>query len=140
MERHNLEEGKKNSARLGAYLIFIDESGFMLTPTVHRTWSPVGQTPLLRHRHRNDRLSFVSGLSVSPRRYHLGLYGEFFLDNSSTHRGIMIKVALERQGHHGIFQASQPPRFGPHVSVRRLRDMRFLGPIIGGVHFVLHAE
>lgn len=53
----------------------------MLAPTVHRTWSSVGQTPLLRHRHRNDRLSFVSRLSVSSRRYHLGLYGMFFWDN-----------------------------------------------------------
>ena len=81
VESHRVGRGKKNFARLGAHLIFIDESGFMLTPTVHRTWAPAGHTPLLRHRYRNDRLSFISGLSVSPRRFHLGLYGMFFFDN-----------------------------------------------------------
>jgi hypothetical protein len=118
LDGDGLGEGKKNFTRLGAHLIFIDESGFMLTPTVHRTWAPVGQTPLLRHRQRNDRLSFISGLSISPRRYHLGLYGMFFwdnigqeevclfiqevlrhlrgrvialVDNNNTHRGTMIK-------------------------------------------------
>jgi len=118
MERNYLEEGKKNSARLGAHLIFIDESGFMLTPSVRRTWAPVGQTPLVRHHFANDRISVISGISVSPLRHRLGLYGLFFrdnigqdevaaflrvvlhhlrghvialLDNSITHRGSMIR-------------------------------------------------
>ena len=47
MEGHELEEGKENASWLGAHLIFIDESGFMLTPTVRRTWAPVGCTPLI---------------------------------------------------------------------------------------------
>lgn len=81
MEGHCLERGKKNFSHLGAHLIFIDESGFMLTPTVRRTWAPVGQTPLVRHHYRNDRVSFISGLSVSPLRFHFGLYGMFFFDN-----------------------------------------------------------
>ena len=81
MERHNLEEGKKNSARLGAYIVFCDESGFMLTPTVRRTWAPVGCTPLIHHRYANDRLSVISGISVSPNRKRLGLFGMFFWDN-----------------------------------------------------------
>jgi hypothetical protein len=29
--------GKKSAARLGAHLVFADESGFMLIPTVRRT-------------------------------------------------------------------------------------------------------
>ncbi len=81
MEGQHLEEGKKNSARLGAYLIFIDESGFMLTPTVRRTWAPVGCTPLIRHHFANDRISVIAGISVSPTRKRLGLFGMFFWDN-----------------------------------------------------------
>ena len=53
----------------------------MLTPTVRRTWSPIGTTPLLRHQFRNDRISVISGLSVSPGRQRLDLYGMFFWDN-----------------------------------------------------------
>jgi transposase len=81
VERHNLEEGKKTSARLGAYLIFIDESGFMLTPTVRRTWAPVGCTPFIRHHYANGRISVIAGISVSPNRKRLGLFGMFFYDN-----------------------------------------------------------
>jgi putative transposase len=76
-----VEEDKKNSARLGAYLIFIDESGFMLTPTVRRTWAPVGRTPVVRHHFTNQRISVISGISVSPVRKRLGLFGMFFWDN-----------------------------------------------------------
>ncbi len=34
---------KKNAARLGAHLVFADESGFQLIPNVVRTWAPQGQ-------------------------------------------------------------------------------------------------
>jgi len=40
--------GKKNASRLGAHLVFVDESGFLLIPSVRRTWAPTGKTPLLR--------------------------------------------------------------------------------------------
>lgn len=86
MEGHDLEEGKKNSARLGAYLIFCDESGFMLTPTVRRTWAPMGCTPIIRHHFANGRISVISGISVSPTRKQLGLFGMFFYDNIARRR------------------------------------------------------
>jgi transposase len=73
--------GKKNFTRMGAHLIFVDESGFMLIPSVRKTWAPKGKTPVIHHRYRNDRLSVISGISVSPRCFRLGLYGMFFLDN-----------------------------------------------------------
>jgi transposase len=67
-------EGKKNASRLGAYLVFVDESGFLLTPSVVKTWAPVGQTPTVRHLDRRDRISAISGISVSPKRRRLNLY------------------------------------------------------------------
>jgi transposase len=66
--------GKKNARRLGAHLVFLDESGFQLTPLVRRTWAPRGCTPLLRHWQRHDRVSILSSLSLSPGRRHCGLY------------------------------------------------------------------
>src|SRR5207253_4546093 len=32
---------KKNAARLGAHIVFADESGFLLAPLVVRTWAPI---------------------------------------------------------------------------------------------------
>jgi transposase len=54
--------------------VFVDESGFLLIPNVCRTWAPKGHTPHLRHHYRRDRLSVCTGLAISPKRRHLGLY------------------------------------------------------------------
>lgn len=59
---------------MGAHLVFVDESGFLLIPSVRKTWAPRGQTPLLRCWQRHDKLSVISGISVSPRRRRVGLY------------------------------------------------------------------
>lgn len=72
---------KKNATRLGAHLVFVDESGFLLIPPVRRTWAPRGQTPVVFHHQRRDRISVISGLSVSPRRKRLGLYYRLHANN-----------------------------------------------------------
>ena len=53
----------------------------MLTPTVLRTWAPRGQTPLFRHSQRHDRVSVISGISVSPTRRRVGLYYQWHHHN-----------------------------------------------------------
>jgi transposase len=64
----------KGAEELGAYLVFIDESGFMLTGTVCRTWAPRGRTPTFSYWYKHDKVSVISGLSVSPRQHRVGLY------------------------------------------------------------------
>jgi hypothetical protein len=77
-----LAADKKNAARLGAHLVFADESGFLLIPYVAKTWSPQGCTPIHYHRQRRrDKVSVISGISVSPRRQRLGLYYQLYFDN-----------------------------------------------------------
>lgn len=83
---------QKKTRRLGAYLAFVDESGFLLIPTVRRTWAPRGKTPLLYHSYRRDRISTIAALTVSPRRARLGLYVQFHPKNIS---GVEV-VALLR--------------------------------------------
>ena len=53
----------------------------MLTPTVVRTWAPRGRTPWLRPAQRHDRISVISAISVSPRRYRVGLYYQWHHHN-----------------------------------------------------------
>lgn len=72
---------QKKTRRLGAYLAFVDESGFLLIPTVRRTWAPRGKTPLLRHSYCRDRISAISALTVSPCRGRTGLYVRFHREN-----------------------------------------------------------
>lgn len=81
MEADCLASSKKNAAWLAAHVVFVDESGFLLIPTVRKTWSPVGQTPILHHCYRHDRISAISGIAVSPRRFHCTLYCQLYEDN-----------------------------------------------------------
>ena len=108
---------------MAAHLVFIDESGFLLIPSVRKTWSPIGQTPVFHHRYRNDRISAISGIAVSPKRFHCTLYCQLYedniqgeevvvflrhllcqipghlivlLDNGTTHRGNSVEELLSR--------------------------------------------
>ncbi len=69
-----MAEDKKNSEDLGAHIVFIDESGFLLIPAVRRTWAPRGHTPVHRHHQKREKVSVISALTVSPKQQHIGLY------------------------------------------------------------------
>jgi transposase len=141
VEAKGVAAHKKNAARLGAHLVFADESGFLLIPNVVRTWAPQGQTPIHRHRQgRRDKISVISGISVSPRRHRLGLYYLLFydnigqdevcvflrellrclrgpviilLDNSSTHKGEPIEQLLRQ---HRRLRIEHFPSYAPQLN------------------------
>jgi transposase len=97
METIQLASCKKNAARLAAHLVFIDESGFLLIPSVRKTWSPIGQTPIFHHRYRNDRISAISGIAVSPKRFHCTLYCQLYEDNIQGEEVVVFLRHLLRQ-------------------------------------------
>src|SRR5437763_16252491 len=97
LETKELAPGKKNAARLGAHIVFADESGFLLIPTVVRTWAPRGKTPIHRHRQgRRDKISVISGISLSPKRHRLGLYYLLFFENIANEEVCVFLRALLR--------------------------------------------
>jgi len=57
-----------------AHLVFLDESGYMLTPTVRRGWAPRGREWVLDSWDRRDRISAISCITVSPKASRLNLY------------------------------------------------------------------
>jgi transposase len=65
--------------------VFLDESGFRLTPTVRRTLAPRGKTPVLRSWDRHDRISAISAIVVSPSRRRLGLHYRLLPDDANVH-------------------------------------------------------
>lgn len=75
----------RRARRRRAHLVFLDESGFMLTPTVRRTLAPRGKTPILRSWDRHDRISAISAVTVSPGRRRLGLYFRLLPDDANAH-------------------------------------------------------
>jgi hypothetical protein len=65
--------------------VFVDESGFLLTPTVRRTLAPRGKTPILKTWDRHDRISAISAVTVSPKRRRLGLVFQLLPDDQNAH-------------------------------------------------------
>src|SRR5260370_42480269 len=55
----------------------------MLTPTVRRTWAPRGSKPILDCWDRRDRISAISGLTVSPRSRRPNLIFDLLPDNTN---------------------------------------------------------
>ena len=106
-----------------------------------RTWAPQGCTPIHRHRQgRRDKISVISGISLSPRRHHLSLYYLLFfdnigqeevcrflrerlrhlpgrlivlLDNSSTHHGDPLQQLLRR---HRRLRIEHFPAYAPELN------------------------
>ena len=65
----------KKASDTQAHLILIDETGLFLIPLVRRTWSLIGQTPVLEaDGGQRDKVSVIGGLSVSPTAKRLGFY------------------------------------------------------------------
>ena len=106
-----------------------------------RTWAPQGKTPIHRHRQgRRDKVSVISGISVSPKRHRLGLYYLLFfenigqeevcaflrallrhlrgpiimlLDNSSTHQGEPLQKLRRR---HPRLRIEHFPAYAPDLN------------------------
>lgn len=59
---------------MGAHLVFVDESGFLLLPLIAKTWSIRGTTPIVRHwTWPRDKVSVISAVTISPIRHRLNL-------------------------------------------------------------------
>jgi transposase len=81
---------QKKTRRRGATLVFFDETGFLTQPYGSRTWAPIGQTPVLRHRLRHrEKLTVLGSVTVSPARRRCGLMAEF-LPNRSVEQADLI--------------------------------------------------
>jgi transposase len=82
-----------------AYVVFLDESGFQLTPSVRRTLAPRGQTPILECWDRRDRISAIRCITLSPKEGRPGLYFELLPVNRTVHAEEVVAFlkALRRQ-------------------------------------------
>jgi transposase len=76
-----------------AYLAFLDESGFFLTPTVRRTLAPRGKTPVLDAWDRRDKWSAVRCITLSPVAGRPGLY--FDLLDHNAHGEDVVRFLVE---------------------------------------------
>jgi transposase len=82
-----------------AHLIFLDESGFQLTPCLRRTLWPRGLVPVHDSWDRRDRIAAISCITMSPQIGRLGLYFEL-LPDKQTVKAPNIVAFLRELKHH----------------------------------------
>jgi transposase len=82
-----------------AHVVFLDESGFQLTPSVRRTLAPRGQTPVVEAWDRRDRIAVISGVTLSPVTGRPGLCFPLLPANATVHaqEGVAFLRGLRRQ-------------------------------------------
>lgn len=65
---------KKGAEADGRTIVFVDQSGFALLPSVVRTYAPAGQTPILRVSFKRERVSAISGITMDGKLFHQKQY------------------------------------------------------------------
>jgi len=86
-----LAGAKKKAQREDRTIVFIDESGLSERPSVERTWSLRGHTPVLQHSFTWKQLSAIAGLSFYQ------FYFRFFPGAIRSEQIIEFLGALKRQ-------------------------------------------
>jgi transposase len=84
-----------------ASIALLDESGFLLSPTVRRTLAPRGRTPLLVCSDRHDRISVISAITLSPRARRVGLHFMLLGNNENFHGEEVVLFLRQLKGEVG---------------------------------------
>jgi transposase len=77
-----------------AYIVFVDEAGFMLAPLLRRTWAPRGHTPVVKVSAPHERISAIGAIAISPRRTRFSFLFHL-LDDNANFRGHSLVRFIE---------------------------------------------
>lgn len=80
--------------RRHAHIVFVDEAGFMVAPTLRRTWAPRGCTPIVRIADPHARISVIGAISISPHYRRFWFYFHLLEDNANF-RGPSLVAFLD---------------------------------------------
>jgi transposase len=130
-----LAGSKKNAAKQGRVIVFVDESGLSERPTRVRTWAPKGETPVLQHRFNWKQLSAIAGITFY--RFYFRLFpgtiksaqlieflsalhqtiGRRLLviwDGLAAHRSRAVRAFIDRLN--GAIQLERLPAYAPELN------------------------
>ena len=66
-----------------SYIVFIDETGFMLAPTFRRTWAPRGKTPTIKVSEPHERISAIGAMTLRRQSFEFGFHFHLLNDNAN---------------------------------------------------------
>jgi transposase len=122
-----------------AHIAMLDESGFLLSPTVRRTLAPRGETPILVCSDRHDRISVVSAVTLSPRAMRVGLHCMLLGDNENFHGEEVVLFLRQLKGEVGGPWTIVWDRNQIHSKSRVVKEWLAGHPEIVGEDFPGHA-
>jgi transposase len=64
-----------------SYIVFVDETGFMLDPLVRKTWAPRGKTPVVRVTTPHERISGIGAMTIRGAPVRFGFHFHLLPDN-----------------------------------------------------------
>ncbi|MEQ1933858.1 MAG: IS630 family transposase [Fimbriimonadaceae bacterium] len=73
----------REATQKGAYIAFVDEAGFMLMPTLRRTFSPRGVRPVVKTSEPHGRISTACAITISPVNKHAHLFAQMLPDDTN---------------------------------------------------------
>ena len=88
---------QKDAEKRGAHLVFIDESGFLLSPNVRRTFAPRGKTPVIKVSNPHGRISAIGALAISPKQKRPCFYYNLLADNANFHSNSVVQFIKQIQ-------------------------------------------
>jgi transposase len=74
---------KEDTFARGAYLVFVDEAGFMLMPVLRRTFAPMGSRPFTAVSDPHGRISTICAITISPCQKKYNLLFQMLPDNKN---------------------------------------------------------
>lgn len=105
---------KKGAAELGAWLVFVDETGLLMAPHLRRTWAPRRHAPVVHQRVRwRQKVSMIGALCLAADRRDVRFY--FRLHPNANIRSGEVRAfvrVLRRQLDGPVVLVWD--RFGPH--------------------------
>src|SRR3989344_5861140 len=135
LEAATLAGSKKNAAKQGRVIVFVDESGLSERPTRVRTWAPKGETPVLQYHFNWKQLSVIAGITIY--RFYFRLFPgtikgpqliEFLAalhktigrrllviwDGLAAHRSRLVRAYIETL--RGAIQLERLPAYAPELN------------------------
>lgn len=132
---------KKGAEQACATIVFVDESGLTQRPSVRRTWSPRGVTPIIYHHFNWKRINSIGAIACKPdgsdpelllhmqkatvnsqsiitflSELHRDIAGPIILlwDGLPAHRSLVVKDHIEK--HKDWLTVERLPAYAPELN------------------------
>jgi transposase len=86
------------SRKGSSHIVFVDESGFMLSPLRRRTWAPRGKTPVVKVMSPHERISAIGAMTIQRHSFRFGFQFHLLEDNANFNgKSVAAFVSALRQ-------------------------------------------